>query len=85
MMDSRAITPKWTSNAAVREVIKAAEDPRPVLLTWEIGTSRGAKGGILFRFSRVGDNPLFSSWRGKRKSISSISHQHGSADPMDVP
>jgi hypothetical protein len=61
MMDLRVVTPKWTSSAAVSEVIKAAEDPRPVLLTCEIGTLRGAKGGILFRFSRVGDKPLFSS------------------------
>jgi hypothetical protein len=60
-MDSEVMTPNWTSKAAVREVIRAAEDPRPVLLTWEMGTLRGAKGGILFRFSRVGSRPLFAN------------------------
>jgi hypothetical protein len=55
------MTPKCTSSAAVSEEIKAAEDPRPVLLTCEIGTLREAKGGILFRFSRVGDKPFFAS------------------------
>lgn len=33
----------------MREVVRAAEDPRPVLFIWWIGRGRGLKGGSSFR------------------------------------
>lgn len=68
------MTEKWTRSAEVSEVISAADEPRPVLWTFERETPVGLNGGILARDSIVLGSPNDSSWkpdaRGQERTFS---------------
>jgi hypothetical protein len=46
---------KKRSNEAVREVINAAEEPRPVLFAWDMGICSGLKRGRERKWAYVGE------------------------------
>jgi hypothetical protein len=58
---SDAIKPVWTSNAETKEVISAAEEPRPVLATSARATPVKQKGSSFASEEREMDQPRFLS------------------------
>lgn len=60
--DILGMTERWTRRADVREVMSAAEDPRPVLCTSEMSTLVGVNGGICSRDLSIRGSPRDSSY-----------------------
>lgn len=67
---SSGMTSRWTRRAEVRDVMRAADEPSPVLWTSARWTPVGTKGGILVRESRVRGR-LSSSSCGSRSAAAS--------------